>query len=141
MIRWDVELGRVDILYKVSMMSQHFALLHIDHIKQVYHIFGFMNTEEKNVIIWFQLTSDQPKFSITIPKQLYIPLILTFQIKESIPWKYRYLLMWNWKGEIIIGTAKLRFSRFVISNKSIGIVRNMPHLSPVYSVMNYVIYA
>ena len=48
-LRWMVELGRVDICLEVSMMSSHLALPREGHLNQVYHIFGYLkkyhNTE------------------------------------------------------------------------------------------------
>lgn len=41
-LRWIVELGRVDIAVEVSMMSSHLALPRIGHLKEVYRIFGYL---------------------------------------------------------------------------------------------------
>ena len=41
-LRWIVELGRVDICCEVSMMSSHLALPRVGHLKEVYHIFGYL---------------------------------------------------------------------------------------------------
>ena len=39
-LRWIVELGRVDILFETSLMSEHLALPRIGHLEQVIHMFG-----------------------------------------------------------------------------------------------------
>ena len=39
-LRWAIELGRVDILLEVSLLSSHLALPRVGHLEQVYHIFG-----------------------------------------------------------------------------------------------------
>ena len=48
-LRWIVELGRVDICLEVSMMSSHIAIPRQGHTYQVLHIFGhtkkYHNTE------------------------------------------------------------------------------------------------
>ena len=48
-LRWMVELGRVDICLEVLMMSSHLALSRVGHLDQVYHIFAYLkkyhNTE------------------------------------------------------------------------------------------------
>jgi hypothetical protein len=48
-LRWMVELGRVDICLEVSMMSSHLALPRKGHLEQVLHIFAYLkkyhNTE------------------------------------------------------------------------------------------------
>ena len=48
-LRWAVELGRVDILLKTSMMLTHLALPRRGHLEQLYHMFGYLkaNTKQK----------------------------------------------------------------------------------------------
>ena len=41
-LRWMVELGRVDICCKVSMMSSHIALTREGHLKELFHIFAYL---------------------------------------------------------------------------------------------------
>ena len=41
-LRWIVELGRVDVDVEVSMMSSHLALPREGHLKEVYHIFAYL---------------------------------------------------------------------------------------------------
>ena len=41
-LRWAIELGRIDIAMEVSMLSSHFALPREGHLQQGYHIFGFL---------------------------------------------------------------------------------------------------
>ena len=41
-LRWIVELGRVDINCEVSMMSSHLALPRQGHLKEVFHIFAYL---------------------------------------------------------------------------------------------------
>ena len=42
MIRWAVELGRVDILLEASLMSTYMAMPREGHLQQLYRIFGFL---------------------------------------------------------------------------------------------------
>ena len=42
-LRWIVELGRVDMDVEVSMMSSHLALPRVGHLKEIYHIFAYLN--------------------------------------------------------------------------------------------------
>jgi hypothetical protein len=48
-LRWIVELGRVDICLEVSMLSSHLALPREGHLAQVFHVFSYLkkyhNTE------------------------------------------------------------------------------------------------
>ena len=41
-LRWIVELGRIDIDCEVSMMSSHMALPREGHLKELYHIFAYL---------------------------------------------------------------------------------------------------
>ena len=41
-LRWIVELGRVDLDVEVSMMSSHLALPRECHLKEIYHIFAYL---------------------------------------------------------------------------------------------------
>ena len=47
MLRWSLELGRVDILYEVSTMSSHLLLPREGHLEQVYHMFGYLKRNNK----------------------------------------------------------------------------------------------
>ena len=57
-LRWAIEIGRIDILLKVSLISSHLALHRIGHLKAVYWIFGYLKQVPKR-----RLYSD-PKKSI-----------------------------------------------------------------------------
>ena len=46
-LRWSVELGRVDILLETSMMSTHLALPRCGHLEQLYHMFGYFKANPK----------------------------------------------------------------------------------------------
>ena len=41
-LRWAVEIGRVDILLEVSLLSSHLALPRSGHLQAVYQIFGYL---------------------------------------------------------------------------------------------------
>ena len=51
-LRWAVELGRLDIYTEVSLLSQHLALPRVGHLEAVYHIFAYLNKHEKSTIIF-----------------------------------------------------------------------------------------
>jgi hypothetical protein len=48
-LRWIVELGRVDICLEVSMMSSHLVLPREGHLEQVFLIFAHLKKYHKNV--------------------------------------------------------------------------------------------
>ena len=41
-LRWAVEIGRVDILLEVSLLSSHLALPRSGHLQAVYQVFGYL---------------------------------------------------------------------------------------------------
>ena len=46
-LRWAAELGRVDILLEMTMLSTYMALPRKRHSEQVYHVFGYLKTHSK----------------------------------------------------------------------------------------------
>ena len=42
LLRWEVEIGRVDILLEVSTLSSHLVLQRIRQLQAVYYIFGYL---------------------------------------------------------------------------------------------------
>jgi hypothetical protein len=51
-LRWMVELGRVDIYHEVSVLSQYLALPRAGHLEAAYHIFSYLNKHEKSSIVF-----------------------------------------------------------------------------------------
>jgi hypothetical protein len=51
-LRWMVELGRVDIYYEVSVLSQYLALPRVGHLEAVYHIFSYLWKHDKSSIVF-----------------------------------------------------------------------------------------
>ena len=49
-LRWAIELGRIDIAMIVSMLSSHLALPREGHLQQVYHVFGFLKARPKRTL-------------------------------------------------------------------------------------------
>ena len=46
-LRWAAELGRVDILLEMAMLSTYMALPRKVHMVQVYHVIGYLKTHSK----------------------------------------------------------------------------------------------
>ena len=42
-LRWCVEIGRIDIITEVSMLASHLALPRQGHLDAVYHVFGYLD--------------------------------------------------------------------------------------------------
>ena len=47
MLRWAVEIGRVDILLETSLLSTHLAMPRVGHLDQVYRMFGYLKLYPK----------------------------------------------------------------------------------------------
>jgi hypothetical protein len=41
-LRWCIELGRIDIIMEVSLMSRFLACPHEGHMQQAFHVFGYL---------------------------------------------------------------------------------------------------
>lgn len=51
-LRWAVELGRIDIAMEVSMLSSHLAMPRMGHLQQVYHMFGYLKVKTKRTLVF-----------------------------------------------------------------------------------------
>ena len=47
MLRWSVEIGRIDILKELSMLSSYQAAPRQGHLEQIYHIFAYLKKKPK----------------------------------------------------------------------------------------------
>ena len=54
-LRWMVELGRIDMITKVSMLSSHLAMPREGHLSTLFHIFGYLE-EKHNTTFVFDTT-------------------------------------------------------------------------------------
>ena len=51
-LRWMVELGRIDICLEVSMMSSHLALPRRGHLDQLYHMFAYLKKHHNTELVF-----------------------------------------------------------------------------------------
>ncbi len=51
-LRWIVELGRVDLDVEVLIMSLHLALPPEGHLKEIYHIFGYLKAHSNTEMVF-----------------------------------------------------------------------------------------
>jgi hypothetical protein len=51
-LRWAVELGRVDIMAEVSMLSSHLALPRNGHLAQAFHIFAYLEPRHASRLVF-----------------------------------------------------------------------------------------
>lgn len=86
-LRWIVELGRVDIVCEVSMMSSCLALPREGHLQALFHFFSYFN-KKHNTNLVYDPTDPEIDMS-TFPKQDWLaPVYATGSdrdLKEAIP--------------------------------------------------------
>ena len=82
-LRWMVELGRVDICFEVSMMLSHLALPREGHLKQVLHIFAYLKKYHNSEIVFdpSDPVIDESKFE----RQDWASSEFGSDIKEELP--------------------------------------------------------
>lgn len=68
-LRWCVELGRIDIGYEASRMSQYLANPRIGHLHQVLHIFKYLDVHQENFISFDPTKLELP--AATDPQQCH----------------------------------------------------------------------
>ena len=51
-LRWAVELGRVDIANEVSMLASYCAMPRVGHLNAMFHIYAYLNTHERSKIVF-----------------------------------------------------------------------------------------
>ena len=51
-LRWIVELGRIDIAVEVSMMSSMMAIPRVGHLQQLYHIFAYLKQRYNSEMVF-----------------------------------------------------------------------------------------
>lgn len=51
-LRWAVELGRIDIYIDVSLLSSFLAQPRIGHLQQVLHIFAYLKCHEQSNLVF-----------------------------------------------------------------------------------------
>ena len=51
-LRWAVELGRIDICTEVSMLSSYSAAPRVGHLDAVMHLFAYLNSHERSKVVF-----------------------------------------------------------------------------------------
>ena len=58
-LRWAIEIGRIDIFVELSQLSQHQALPRRRHLEAIYHIFAYLKKHENGARIVFDPKTPQ----------------------------------------------------------------------------------
>ena len=83
-LRWIVELGRIDIDVEVSMMSSHLALPREGHLKELYHIFAYLKAHS-NAEMVFDPTPIEPDMSLFVREDWSYSAYGYESLKEELP--------------------------------------------------------
>ena len=57
-LRWIVEIGRIDITSEISMLSSHLVLPRKGHLEEVFHVFSYLNKHMNSEIIFDPTTPE-----------------------------------------------------------------------------------
>ena len=67
-LRWIVELGRMDICYEFSILASHMVLPCIGHMERVLHIFSYLRPHH-NTVILFDPSEPEFDMDVTFPRE------------------------------------------------------------------------
>jgi hypothetical protein len=72
-LRWIVELGQLDIMVAVAMLSSHLMAPRQGHLEQCFHIFAYLDTHENSTIVFNSsyCTIDDSRLNVSDWSQLY----------------------------------------------------------------------
>ena len=84
MLRWAIELSRIDICYEVSVLSQHLALPRQGHLEMVYHVFAYLNKHENSKIVFDPMTVELANPNV-FKKVDWSDIYDVENIKEELP--------------------------------------------------------
>jgi hypothetical protein len=73
-LRWSVEIGRMDITCEVSMMSSHMALPREGHLTQLFHMFAYLKKKHNSRMVF------DPRY----------PFVDESRFKADCDWKVMY---------------------------------------------------
>ena len=51
-LRWICELGRIDILFPVSLMSRYLVCARTGHLNQLFHIFAYLKKHDRSTLVF-----------------------------------------------------------------------------------------
>jgi hypothetical protein len=76
--RWCVELGRIDIINEVSMLSTYLCLPREGHLEAVFHVFAYLGLHHNARVVFDQYVSLLPWESQSLGICLLLTILLIF---------------------------------------------------------------
>ena len=72
-LRWIVELGRIDIMVAVSMLSRYLASPRVGHLEEAFHIFAYLKAHNRSALVFdpTTLVFDEERFPKCDWKEYY----------------------------------------------------------------------
>ena len=81
-VRWMVELGRVDICTEVSMMSSHLYFPRERHLEVVFHMFAYLKKNHNSEMVF---DPSEPDIDMSDLPREYWSLSIYGDVKEDMP--------------------------------------------------------
>ena len=82
-LRWAVELGRIDICTEVSMMAAHCAMPRKGHLEAVWHIFAYLKRHDRSRMVFDARYPDVKDASEALPRPDWTDFYK--DVKEQVP--------------------------------------------------------
>jgi hypothetical protein len=57
-LRWACELGRIDIMFEISLLASHTAMPRQDHLEAVYHVFAYLKQHLNSTLVFDEQLPD-----------------------------------------------------------------------------------
>jgi hypothetical protein len=72
-LRWCIELGRIDIIVEVSLLSRFLACPREAHMQQAFHVFGYLKKHARSRMVFDETepTIDQSRFRVVDWSEFY----------------------------------------------------------------------
>ena len=96
LLRWMVELGRIDICVEVSMMSSCLALPREGHLKQLFHMFSYLEKNHNSEMVFDHSVPDINHNEF--PKQDWsntVYLNERGELREEVPSNFPPFILWK----------------------------------------------
>jgi hypothetical protein len=81
-LRWCIELGRINIIVEVSLLSRFLACPREGHMQQAFDVFGYLKKHARSRMVFDEMVPaiDQSHFRVVDWSELYL------EAKDAIPW-------------------------------------------------------
>jgi hypothetical protein len=73
-LRWCIELGRIDIIVEVSLLSRFLACPRVGHMQQEFHVFGYLKKHAQSRMVFDEMEPaiNQSRFRVVDWSEFYL---------------------------------------------------------------------